>query len=271
MAISTPDFAKIKQCYEQEKTNPPVPRKFGDIPVAFESITAEWLTATLAKDKEGNRVTSVQLGPKDSGSFNRRRINMTWEGPDANTLPKSVFCKGALELINRLMLSNGGTRSEVTFYNTIRPSLDIETPSCHFAGYNPVSWASLIMLKDIPDAKFCNLKTCLSKTQFIEQFQLLAKLHGRFYLAIDDVVSTFATWQERFDTMIKNLSLESSCTNGFRAARPQIPQRLFLREAEVWPKTLKAVERNASLPQTLIHSDVHLGRWLLIHILQGMI
>ena len=40
-----------------------------------------------------------------------------------------------------------------------------------------------------------------------------------------------------------------------------MPERLFKREAEVWPATLRSVERHGELPRGLIHSDVHLGNW----------
>ncbi len=59
--------------------------------------------------------------------------------------------------------------------------------------------------------------------------------------------------------MSKNLDIETVCGNGFRAAKEVIPPRLFAREAEVWPLTVKSVNRNGALPQTVVHSDVHLG------------
>lgn len=50
-----------------------------------------------------------------SGTSNRRRIFMTWnEAGQKAGLPKSVFCKGSADLINRLVLSSWGTLTEVS-------------------------------------------------------------------------------------------------------------------------------------------------------------
>lgn len=260
MSALRPDIVDhIKKCYEEEQLNPPIPRKFGDIPISYDAITAEWLTSTLAQNYPGNVVKSFKLGPRDSGSFNRRRIHLEWDGQSAENLPKSVFCKAAHEILNRIMLANGGTLSEVTFYNSIRPNLEIETSVCHFAGYNPDSWASMIMLHDMPDVTFCTHNTTLSKEQFAQQIQTLAKLHGRYYLSKEAFFPNLITFHQRFQNLVNNLDLESSCRNGFREGKSMIPPRLFSREDEIWPATLKSVKRNGSLPETVIHSDVHLG------------
>ncbi|CAK7229396.1 hypothetical protein SEUCBS140593_007228 [Sporothrix eucalyptigena] len=265
MADRTQILAKIKQRFADEQSNPPVPRKYGDIPVSYEAVTAEWLTATLARDATpGTVVKAFRLGPRDSGSFNRRRIFLEWDGPDAAKMPTSVFCKAAQDLLNRIMLSNGGTLSEIAFYAHVRSRLpELATADALFAGYDPESWASLIMMKDLPTATFCSYKTVLTKQQFQEQFEVLAQLHGRFYNSTEPFFGSLMTFQQRFTNLVNNLDYESSCCNGFRAAQPQISERLFSREADVWPATVRSVERNGSLPPTLIHGDVHLGNWFI--------
>ena len=250
----------IRKCCEDEQRNPPVPRKYGDLPVSFEAITAEWLTATLGREYPGTSVEDFKLGPKDDGSYNRRHISIVWKGPAADKLPQAVFCKAAHSLENRIVLSHGGTYSEITFYKEIRPNLDIEAPIAYFAGYDAVSWVSLTMLKDLgKDAIFCTHDTKLSKDQFAQQVQILARLHGRFYRSQEPAFKKLLVHSERFTKLNATLDLETVCGNGFRGAKSVIPPRLFKREVEVWPCTLKSLERNESLPQTIVHCDVHLG------------
>ncbi|KAL4809781.1 kinase-like domain-containing protein [Aspergillus unguis] len=252
----------IRTCCEQEKKQPPVPRNYGDIPVSYDAITPEWLTATLARGTTGTVVKSFALGPKDNGSSNRRRITLNWEGPEADQFPRVVFCKAAHAMENRIMLSNGGTYSEIAFYNHVRPNVDIEAPTAFFAAYNPQSWASMIMLKDMADsATFCTYETVLSKIQFAEQVQILARLHGQYYQSKEPFFGDLVGYKDRFENLIVSLDIETVCGNGFRAAKEVIPPRLFAREAEIWPATVKSVQRNASLPQTTTHGDVHLGNW----------
>ncbi|KAF5008206.1 hypothetical protein FDECE_5505 [Fusarium decemcellulare] len=251
----------VRQCCKEEELNPPVPRKYGDIPVSYEAITKEWLAVTLAKDTTEAAIKNFTLGPKDNGSANRRRIEIEWEGTGADKLPTSIFCKAAHSVENRIVLAAGGTYSEVCFYNHIRPQLDIEAPWAYFAGYNPKSWAAMILLRDMGKATtFCNHKTILTKTQFAEQIQILAKLHGQFYQSQDPNFERLLVYKDRIRNLIR-VGIETACANGFKAAKPVIPPRLFARESEIWPCTLKSVERNASLPQTVVHGDVHLGNW----------
>lgn len=249
----------IKGCCAEEAKNPPIARKYGDIPVSYDSITKEWLTATLARDRKDTSVKNFALGPEDNGSSERRRIEIEWEGAEADKMPKSVFCKAAHSINNRITLSVGGTYTEVCFFNEVRPLIEIEAPTAYFAGYNPDSWAAMIMLKDMGSAThFCTYKTALTKVQFAEQFQILAKLHGRFYQSKEPFFPRLLHYKDRIQNLT-SIGIEDACRNGFREARREIPPRLFAREAEIWPATLKSVERNASLPETTVHGDVHLG------------
>lgn len=258
-----PDIIQhIQRCCEEEKRNPPVPRKYGDIPISYEAVTAEWLVATLARDQPGACLKSFELGDRDNGTSNRRRITLRWEGPGAESLPPSVFCKAAHDVRNRSTLASGGTYSEVTFYTHVRPTIEIESPSAYFAAYDPDSWRAMIMLNDMgPGTVFCNRDTILSKEQFAQQFQIMAKLHGKFYQSDVPFFSSLLGTKDRFLNAVRSLDIETVCGNGFRAAKAVIPPRMFAREAEVWPLTVQSVHRNAALPQTVVHSDVHLGRY----------
>ena len=252
----------IQECYDEEQKTPPVPRKYGDIPISYDAITTQWLTATLGREHPEAMVKSFKLGPKDDGTSNRRHIYLEWTGEATESLPESVFCKAAHNNLNRIMLANGGTYSEVTFFNRVRPNIDIEAPTAYFAAYDPESWRSMIMLRDMgPSTTFCTHETALSKEQHAEQFQILAKLHGQFYQTKADFFSALLGTRERFVNNVKSLDIEVVCGNGFRAAQDVIPPRLFARQAEIWPLTVKSVDRNDILPQTVVHSDVHLGEY----------
>jgi hypothetical protein len=251
----------IRQCFEEEQQNPPVPRTRDDIPISYDAMTPEWLTAILGPFYEGSRVKSFSLGPKDNGTSNRRRVDLEWEGTSAKTPPKAVFCKAAHGLNNRVTLFNGGTKSEINFYNDIRHQLDIEAPTTYFAAYDPKSWASIIVLHHMdPNVHFCKYHTELSKEQFAQQFKLLAKLHGTFYESTKEEFKQMYTIRERFNNLLETVNFRSAAENGFKAAKDVVPRNLFDREEEVWPLTVKALERCADLPSTLIHGDVHLGK-----------
>ena len=133
---------------EQKNKRPAV--SADDIPVSYELITPEWLTHFMCKGYPSAKVMSHRLDVPDEGNTNRRRIFLTYnEAGNAAKLPGSVFCKAAQRLANRLVLASCGlTNGEVTFYNKVRPLLNIEAPKCFLATYHPRSYNCIIVLED---------------------------------------------------------------------------------------------------------------------------
>lgn len=258
-------FQRIKEIFAHEQVEKPIARNYGDIPVSYEAITPEWMTAILCRDTPGAEVTAVRLGEVDSGTSNRRRIHVEYnEAGKTAGLPRSVFCKATHDLANRILLSTAGTRSETRFFNEIRPTLDIDAPEAYFAGYDPESWASIIVLKDIAgEVRFCSHKTAMDETLARSQMDLLGKLHGRFYESprFANEFADMIVFRDRFHLLCERNGFQKCCEDGVTAAKDFIPARLFAREAEIWPATVRAVDRHKGLPETLTHNDVHLKNW----------
>jgi hypothetical protein len=258
-------FERIRQIYAREQVEKPVARQFGDIPVSYESITPEWMTAILCRDTPRAQVTEVRLGDPDSGTSNRRRIYVEYnDAGQAAGLPPSVFCKATQDLANRILLSTAGTKSEVRFFNEIRPTLDIDAPEAIFAAYDPESWASIIVLKDLAgQVEFCSHKTEMDEALARSQMDLLAKVHGEFHESprFQNEFADMIVFRDRFHLLCNNNGFEKCCVDGFLASEEFVPQRLFAREAEIWPATVRAVDRHKGLPETLTHNDVHLKNW----------
>ena len=123
-------FQEIKARFEAEQRSPIVPRTANDMPPSYESITAEWLTDVLGKAVPGAQVVAHELGPRDDGTSNRRRIELRWNAAgEVAGLPRSVFCKGTQSLESRYMLGmNEGVQAEVNFYTRVRPTLGVIAP-----------------------------------------------------------------------------------------------------------------------------------------------
>jgi thiamine kinase-like enzyme len=93
--------------------------------------------------------------------------------------------------------------------------------------------------------------------------RLLARLHGAYYAspALDTTLAAFHTWEFFFTATAQDAGFAEACVRGFSQAREVVPERLYKRETEIWPATLRSVTRHGELPRSLIHSDVHLGNW----------
>jgi len=90
---------------------------------------------------------------------------------------------------------------------------------------------------------------------------LLAKLHGRFYDSAEVKASDLPTFETMFANIDAWLGWEKYCSNGFVAAEAVIPARLFRRQADIWPATMKSLAVHGRFPRTFTHNDVHLRNW----------
>jgi hypothetical protein len=256
---------RIRAAYDRDQREQPKAVRFGDIPVSYDAVTTEWLTAILCPTKPGASVTRFRLGAVDDGTSNRRRIYISYNdaGVEAG-LPRSVFCKATHSLTNRIMCSAAATFSEVTFYNRIRSLINIDTPVSYYAAYDAESWNSIVMLRDIGDeVDFCSHETQMDQAAVESQLALLATLHGRFYDSSEfrGSLSDVIPFHVRFRNLADHHVLRECCDSGFVEAQDVVPPRLFARKDEVWDATLRSVALQARSSETFVHSDVHLKNW----------
>lgn len=256
---------RIKAAYQrdQQENRPAVAP--GDIPWRYEAITPEWMTHILCRDHPAAKVIAVSLDVEDSGTSNRRRVFVEYNAAgQALGLPRSVFCKATVDLRNRLLLSTSALLSETTFYNQIRPQLSIEAPQSYLAVYDPESFASIVMLRDMGgEVSFCSHHTEMTLERAQNQMRVLATLHGHFYRSpqLDCELAHMFRYDDRFLALDRDHDFKGMCEAGLLAAADVAPARLMARQAEVWPATVKASARHGELPLTITHGDVHLKNW----------
>jgi len=262
-------MARIEEAYAYDQKNNAHPVTSRDeLPIAYEYITAEWLTDVLCRDTPGAKVVDFELGDADSGTSNRQKIGLKYNvaGRDNPDLPQKIFCKAAHNLGNRVTVAGiGCADSETNFYKYIRPYLDIETPTCYFAVVDKKSWNAMAILGDISDSvvEFCDHRTEMTRERAESQVQLLATLHGRCYSDPRLAKATrehFIPWREFFGNTCV-FGMQDASETGFRMSEGLIPSRLYARAAEIWPGTMKSLDVHDEAPQTLVHHDVHLKNW----------
>lgn len=263
--MDTAKVDQIKACYARDRRDDPQAVHPGDIPWRYEAITPQWMTHILCKDHPGAEVVAVRLDVPDSGTSNRRRIFIDYnDAGNAGGLPRSVFCKATVDLLNRLLLSTSALLSETTFYNRIRPQLAIEAPQALLAVYDPLSFASIVMLEDLGDSvTFCDHHTQMTRERVRDQLTVLATLHGHFYRSpqLDAELGHMFRYDDRFAALDRDHDFKSMCEAGLLAAADVVPARLMARAAEIWSATRRASARHAELPLTITHGDVHLKNW----------
>ncbi len=248
-----------------------------DVPAFDRSVTPAWMTAVLCRGRAGAEVVDVSLGSGSFGSTVRRQFLLTYnasgrqlvkqEARVRGGLPASVFAKMTPTWVSRIAYSSGAMADEAIFFNDLRPQLgpNFEAPWGHFSSYDLRTGRSIQLLEDLVatrGAKFGTPETLLTRPQAEEIVTTLATLHGTFHAdsRLDrqyTVLRTVAQWYASAEPF----RLDKYHALAMEKAAAVIPARLHVRRAETWPAFLRSVALHAGLPQTLLHSDVHLGNW----------
>ncbi len=251
-----------------DRTRVPVAKTRAEIPWRFDAITPEWLTDTICKEHPGVQVTDVQMGIGHVGTSGRQQLLVTYNsvGEEAK-LPKTIFCKGTPTFVTRVSMSTVPSMMiEEQFYRLVRPELDIEAPVGYHSAYDLWSGRSIHLIEDLVTTKgatFPKPTTKITRKNAENIVQVLAALHGRF-LEDPELSTKYAeliSWPEEFRRMSRLMGLEKYHFRGFDKAKPVIPAELLARRDETWSAIIRCTELHKTLPQTLVHSDVHLGNW----------
>ena len=260
---------RIHDLHREEHRHKRRPVVASDLPISYEAITTEWLTSVLCPEVPQARVESMSLGPVDNGSSNRRKIAVSYnEAGRAAGLPTRLFCKATHEVPNRIGLGiPGAILCEQTFFRHVRPRLDIEAPVAVHGHYDPESFNSILIMKDISDQveSFCDHRTPMSRKRLEGQMALLATMHGQYHEspAFETTLSVLPTFVE-FMLRMQQFGFDKSAYQGFVDAESVIPARLLQHARQIWPKTVAATKRQDVLPQTFVHNDVHLKNWYIL-------
>ena len=257
---------QIKRLWERDARKGPKALRASDIPVSYDALTPEWLTAILCGHVPGGAVTGFRFSEQDNGSTNRRRIYLTYnEAGRAAKLPASVFSKASHSLESRLNMGLcGAAHGEKMFYTRIRPLLNLEAPKAYHADYDPESFAGIVLLEDIADqVAFPDQTTPVDWPRATSMVRLLARLHATMHESPKLDAFCIPRWQQWWKRVCDFVYMEETAKNGFLAAEQVIPPRLFRRYEEFWPAAMRSVAAHDHLPRTLVHSDVHLRNWYL--------
>lgn len=234
------------------------------LPLHIRDIEAGWLGVALGAQYPGLIVTHAETVAVLFGTSTKVRVRIECEGPGREALGPTLIVKGGFEDHSpglAAMYAN-----EARFYADIAPLIPMVTPLCHFAGSDPGSYQSIVILEDLkrPGLDFCNPLVPQSFEQIARRLDGMAAYHaatwetehfqpgGRW----SDIASRFDTWG--LDYM--KTYLQPKIWDHYMALprAGAVPERFRDR---VWMETAlrRLGEIQAEQPHCLIHGDTHLG------------
>ena len=248
-----------------------------EVPWAPQAITPQWLTRVVCRDHPGVRVESVTLGTGSSGSTTRSQLLLRYDAAGERLaesergrrggLPASLFAKMTPSWTSRLAYGTSGSgAAEACFFTRLRPELEIEAPWGYHAAFDPRTFRTVLLMEDLVatrGATFCTPRTKISRANAEDIVTTLAAIHGRFFRdpRLETEFRALKTIRAWYELPIDLFQLEKYHDMAMAKAAAVIPPAVVARCAETWPAFRRAVESHASLPQTFLHSDVHLGNW----------
>jgi hypothetical protein len=241
----------------------------GTVPISIDRVTPQWLTVALCSGAPSASVTGFELESGTNGTSARRAMTLHYNsaGDDAG-LPRHVFTKTTPDLKTRLF--TGLTNlfiGESHFYNTIRPTLAIESPLAFYADYDLRSCRSILIMEDIAKtrgATFGAPQTLnIDQSRALDMTSVMASYHGAFWDSprLDGEfpwLRTSPDWQRHLDAMINT---ESMVRRGIERAESALPDDLLRRKRQIWPAFVASLDLKSRRPITLLHHDVHSKNW----------
>lgn len=108
------------------------------LPLEPEQVTADWLSRAL-----GVAICEAEIVDIILGTSTKIRVRLDSDG----ALPETLIVKGGFEAHSAVM--KGVYANEVAFYRQVQPALGLNSPRCWFAGSDPESHQSILIMEDL--------------------------------------------------------------------------------------------------------------------------
>src|SRR3954453_20590221 len=118
------------------------------LPLEPEQVTSTWLTEALRLRYPGATVTNSRIVDVVNGTSTKIRLKCEYNqaGRDSE-LPETLIVKGGFEPHSpglKEVYAN-----EARFYRDVQPFVPIHSPRCYYAGIDPLSYQSVVIMEDL--------------------------------------------------------------------------------------------------------------------------
>lgn len=243
------------------------------IPETFDKLTSEFLTRVVQTRTPGVEVKDFEIvdvkrfGDTMVSTSDRLTLQLEY-GPGApEDLPRKVSVKLKRYIDNALgeLYDN-----EVNFYVRLRPELDIEAPKALGGICDKESALFYLLLEDLTErnARFPNATTDVSLSEVQAVLDQFAKLHAGFWES--SRLMTDLSWYQAHvagslhEQMKAGLPLTIGADMPRNPLKQELIDRLGTSLDELYTGYLALQEYQATLPQTILHGDGHIGNTYLL-------
>jgi hypothetical protein len=242
-----------------------------DVPGGPAAVTRDWLTAVLCGPEPGGGcVLDFDWVGGSVGTSSRRALRISYDfSARERGCPERLFAKFTAELRSRLVIGlSGELPGEPTFYNAVRPNINLRAPLGFHGGFDMKSGRSVVLLEDIArsqSASFCSPTTPLTKVQARSLVSTLAALHGQMWAkpATDRRLRHLDSPLIRIRKGAVLLDARKRSSVGVDRAAEELPGAFLDNRDQMWDALIQSLKLCQQGPQTFLHGDAHLGNFYL--------
>lgn len=236
------------------------------LPIVFEEITPEWITAALRVKYPDVTAQGVEIVDMVRGTTTKIRLRLKLDAAGkAAGLPDVMILKGGFEVHSQTIGQDQMFQREVQAYRDVFPAMHLPHPACYFADYDDTRKQGIILMEDLVLAgvEFTSVLRPQTYEQISRRLTVLAQFHAKSWASSDlhpggrwcDLHNFFEIMQpfHEFYMQPENWNRFVTAPRG-AAASVRFHDIEWVKRA--WRK-MTAFAR--ALPQCVIHGDVHLG------------
>ena len=234
------------------------------LPLTPEQVTAAWLTAALRQKRPGLTVTRAEIADVILGTSTKIRVRLECAGPGAETMPRTLIVKGGFEEHSPKMAPM--YVNEIRFYADVQPYVPMPSPVCYFAGSDPNSHQSIVILEDLKreGVVFCDPLKPQTFEQVARRLEDMAAYHAATWASAEfktggrwaDIGSRFDAWGLEF----MQRYLVPEVWGHYMASPRGAATSVRFHDRDWMEHALRRIgEIQFEQPRCLIHGDTHLG------------
>lgn len=234
------------------------------LPLTAEAVDADWLARALRQTLPGIAVTDAQIVDVMPGTSTKIRVRVSATGEGADRLGDTVIVKGGFEEHSPKMAAMYA--NEARFYADIQPLIPMPSPLCHFAGSDPASHQSIVIMEDLRRAgvEFCDALRPQSFDQIARRMETMAAYHAASWESPHfEAGGRWADIQSRFDGWgldYMRRYLVPEVWDHYMASPRGAAASVRFHDCAWMERALMTIgEIQRQQPRCLIHGDTHLG------------
>jgi hypothetical protein len=233
------------------------------LPVRPHEISAAWLEAALRERRPGLRLDTAGIVDVIPGTSTKIRVAIR-PAAGGDDLPASLIVKGGFEDHSATM--GPMYLNEMRFYRDVQPHVAIHSPRCYYAGSDPGSHQSIVIMEDLVTrgVRFCDPLRPQSPAQVARRLSSMARYHAATWNSAEFAAGGRFDWiggrHEGWSVTYQQHYLEPERWQHYMAQPRGAAVASKLRDRDWMQHALAALgayHRGSAV--CLCHGDTHLG------------